>query len=75
MIRVAKIDEFKHRELTAKIDMIIEFLKERCGIGHEIYSFICAASHEEVSIDIVDVALDIKNEIDILSRDNDYFPF
>ena len=59
-----------------KIDMIIEFLKEHGGIGYEMYSFTCCQSGDEVSFDIVDVAMDIKDEIDILSREDiDWFPF
>ncbi len=72
---MAKIDEIKYRELTAKIDMILEFLENNGGIGHEMYSFICSSSGEEISFDIVDVAMDIKHEIDILSQDDDSFPF
>ena len=70
-----KIDEIKYRELTAKIDMIILFLENNGGIGHEMYSFVCMQFHEEISIDIVDVAMNIKHEIDILSMDDDFLPF
>ena len=72
------IDEFEHRKLMAKMDMIIEFLEKHGGIGHEMYSLTCCMSGEEVSFDIVDVAIDVKDKIDCkyqASLNDDLFPF
>ena len=74
---INKRSEDDYRELSAKIDMIIDFLKNNGGVGYEMYSFECYVSGEEVSFDIVDVAMDIKDKIDYLYREDkdDCFPF
>ena len=70
-----KMDQHDYRIIMAKMDMVIDFLENHGGIGHEMYSFECAASHEDISVDIVDVALDIKDKIEWLNRDDDdFFP-
>ena len=70
------INKQKYNELSFKIDKLIAFLEEHDGINYEVYSFECAASYEEVSVNIIDIALDIKHEIDYLHEyDPDYFPF
>jgi len=69
------ITDSDYQELTVKIDMVIKFLESHGGTGYEMYSFVDVNSNEEVSFDIVDVALDIKGKIDCLYHSTDELPF
>ena len=76
VMAMTKIKDEDYRVLMIKMDMVIEYLESHGGIGDEMYSFECVMSHEEVSFDIVDVATDIKTQIEWLyQEDDDYFPF
>jgi len=73
-----KFSDYDYREISAKMEMIIEFLKNHDGEGHIMYTLECCVTKEIGEFDILDVAMDIKDKLEWFYNyddSDDFFPF
>jgi len=70
------MSDYTFNELNAKIDIIIEYLKDNGGYDYELYNNTCPYYSDKPNSNIVEYAEDIKREIDyIKNKDVIELPF
>ena len=65
------MSEYTFNELNAKIDVIIEYLKDNGGYDYHLYNHTCPYYSDEPDSNIIEYAEDIKKEIYWIKNNNE----